>query len=172
MKHIPGRMLSPMPASRPIPKQHYPSCESGEELKIMDCLKWIFPTQSSSKLIFHAKIRSTIPTTTLAVGLLSITSSGNDSRSGNGIPIGEEVWLEICSLRSLSLQSIFHWIKKEDSALWLNLLSNFSLVGGNINTFVFDNFSRGPARNRTIDGATIDGDPKEIHWKGNSIPIC
>lgn len=44
--------------------------------------------------------------------------------------------------------------------------------GGNINTIVFDNFSGGPARNRTIDGATIDGDPKEIHWKGNSIPIC
>lgn len=63
-----------------------------EELKIMDCLKWIFPTQSSWKLIFHAKIRLALLLYNHSQAVVGVSSGSTKQqcRSGNGILIREE----------------------------------------------------------------------------------
>lgn len=110
---------TPAPAIQHYTPIHIP-CEECEELKIMDCLKWIFPTQSSSKLIFHAKFD--VP---------PISVYGEDSvgcrfyvyrRSGNGIPIYEErVWSGNLFPPNYS-QFFIGSVRKDSAALWSTVL--------------------------------------------------
>lgn len=49
----------------------------------MDCLKWIFPTQSSWKLIFHAKIRLALLLSNHSQAVVGVSSGSTKQRKWN-----------------------------------------------------------------------------------------